>query len=107
MMATVSELSMYQATSLKLRDELEDLNQDLERQQEQDREEAKQRKEQELLFLSSATRTMAEPRVNAYIPQNDELGLPRAYGAHQPFLPTPIGSNARHIRKPQPKPIEI
>lgn len=50
---------------------------------------------------------MAEPRVNAYIPQNDELGLPRAYGAHQPFLPTPIGSNARHIRKPQPKPIEI
>jgi len=134
MMATVSELSMYQATGIKLKDELAELNGELEAQQmrvaeglppyedalpeferlvfqeqkrEQDREEMKQRREQEALFLSSATRTMAEPRVNAYIPQNDELGLPRAYGAHQPFLPTPIGSNARHIRKPQPKPIEI
>lgn len=134
MMATVSELSMYQATGIKLKDELAELNGELEEQQlrvaeglppyedapaeferaifqeqkrEQDRVEAKQRADQEALFLSSATRTMAEPRVNAYIPQNDELGLPRAYGAHQPFLPTPIGSNARHIRKPQPKPIEI
>merc|ERR1719231_1372281 len=134
MMATVSELSMYQATGIKLKDELAELFGELEaqqmnvaedkppyegapheferlvgleRQREQDREEAKQRKEQELLFLSSATRTMAEPRVNAYIPQNDELGLPRAYGAHQPFLPTPIGSNARHIRKPQTKQVEI
>merc|ERR1719183_283280 len=134
MMATVSELSMYQATSIKLEAETEALGAEVERQranaasgrppyeeadndldrilrQEEMRdaakEEAKQRREEEQLFLTMATRTTAEPRVNAYVPQSDDLGLPRAYGAHAPFMPTPIGANARHIRKPQPKPVEI
>ena len=134
MMATVSELSMYQATAIKLEAESEALGAEVERQranaangrppyedadndldrilrQEEMRdaakEEAKRRREEEQLFLTMATRTTAEPRVNAYVPQSDDLGLPRAYGAHAPFMPTPIGANARHIRKPQPKPVEI
>ena len=36
-----------------------------------------------------------------------ELGLPRAYGAHAPFNPTPMGANARFIKKPQTKQVEI
>jgi chromosome segregation ATPase len=134
MMATVSELSMYQATAIKLEAESEALGAEVERQRansangrppyedadndldrmlrqeemrEAAKEEAKRRREEEQLFLTMATRTTAEPRVNAYVPQSDDLGLPRAYGAHAPFMPTPIGSNARHIRKPQPKPVEI
>lgn len=134
MMATVSELSMYQATAIKLEAETEALGAEVDRQraniaqdlppyedaendfdrvlrQEEMREiskdEARKRREEEQLFLTMATRTTAEPRVNAYVPQGDDLGLPRAYGAHAPFMPTPIGANARHIRKPQPKPVEI
>lgn len=134
MMATVSELSMYQATSIKLEGEgealdaevdhqrenlvhglppYEDAEMDLDRQLRQEemrdlaRDEAKRRRDEEQLFLTTATRTTAEPRVNAYVPQSDDLGLPRAYGAHAPFMPTPAGANMRHIRKPQPKPIEL
>ena len=44
--------------------------------------------------------TTAEPRPNAYIPE--DLGIPKPYGSHPPFKPTPIGSNARHIKKPKP-----
>merc|ERR1719159_752525 len=127
MMATVSELSMYQATAIKYEGEEESLQAELDQQranrsaglapyeeadndfrrivrQEQVREVAK---EEERLFLTTATRTTAEPRVNAYVPVNDELGLPRAYGAHAPFNPTPMGANARFIKKPQTKQVEI
>merc|ERR1719231_553272 len=134
MMATVSELSMYQATGIKLKDELAELFGELEAQQmnvaedkppyegapheferivrqeqvrEVAKEEARRRREEEQLFLTTATRTTAEPRVNAYVPVNDELGLPRAYGAHAPFNPTPLGANARFIKKPQTKQVEI
>ena len=54
---------------------------------------------------AQVTRTTAEPRPNAYIP--DELGIPRPYGALAPFKPTEGGSTMRHIRNPQPKEIEI
>jgi len=135
MMATVSELSLYQATNTKLESEIElaegelqnqheniaagrapydDADYDFERmvRQETLREEsriaAKRAKEEEQLFLTTATRTTAEPRVNAYVPHNEgDLGLPKAYGMHTPFMPTPLGSNARHIRKPQPRAVEI
>ena len=43
-------------------------------------------------------RSTANVRVNAYIPEHDALGLPRAYGGRAPFLPTPNGSNMRHYR---------
>jgi hypothetical protein len=51
------------------------------------------------------TRTTAEPRPNAYIP--DDLGIPKPYGGAAPFKPSVLGANLRHIRKPEPKPIEI
>merc|ERR1719163_1452014 len=133
MMATVSELSMYQATAMKLqaeRDQVQervmearegfeegrpptpdcDLEFDrqlqIEAQKAVDRQAAVQRRQEEEILNSNATRTTAEPRVNAYIPDG-EYGLPKAYGAHAPFMPTVLGTTARHIRKPNPKPIEI
>ncbi len=52
--------------------------------------------------------TTAEPRPNAYIPSGEaDLPLPKPYGSHAPFKPTQPGSNIRHIRKPEPKPIDI
>jgi chromosome segregation ATPase len=133
MMATVSELSMYQATSHKLhmeRDEIcekavtarERLSQGMpptdaadaefdkmmqvEAQKEVDRQASAQRKQEEEIMNSNYTRTTAEPRVNAYIPEDDR-GLPKAYGNNAPFKPTVCGSSMRHTRKPNPKQIEI
>merc|ERR1719240_312499 len=51
------------------------------------------------------THTTAEPRPNAYIP--DDLGIPRPYGALAPFKPTELGATMRHIRRPQPREIEL
>ena len=53
----------------------------------------------------SIVRTTAEPRPNAYIP--DDIGIPKPYGALQPFKPTEQGTSMRHIRKPQPREIEL
>jgi len=133
MMATVSELSMYQATAHRLQAErdaalemattarerfhagmppTDTANQEfdkmlqVETQKASDKEAAIQRKEEEDIMNSNLTRTTAEPRVNAYIPE-DERGLPKAYGQNAPFKPTVLGSTMRHIRKPNPKPIEL
>eukprot|EP00913_Durusdinium_trenchii_P004803 g4461.t1 len=78
----------------------------VEHQRELDRQAAVQRKQEEDVMNSNFTRTTAEPRVNAYIP-DDEHGLPKAYGVNAPFKPTAQGSTMRFIRKPNPKPIEI
>jgi len=133
MMATVSELSMHQATAHKLqkdRDEAveramvsrdkfhngeepwETADQEFdkllrtEQQREIDRQAAVQRKQEEEIMNSNFTRTTAEPRVNAYVPE-EEHGLPKAYGNNAPFKPTIGGATMRHIRKPNPKPVEI
>jgi chromosome segregation ATPase len=133
MMATVSELSMYQATAHKLQSERDDACErmsgarerlseglpptetadaefaktlQMEQQKELDKQAATQRKQEEEIMNSNFTRSTAEPRVNAYIP-DEEHGLPKAYGASAPFKPTVLGSTMRHIRKPNPKPIEI
>uniref|UniRef100_A0A1I8FN67 Reverse transcriptase domain-containing protein n=1 Tax=Macrostomum lignano TaxID=282301 RepID=A0A1I8FN67_9PLAT len=64
--------------------------------------------QQEQFVLGHGGVTTAEPRPNAYIPNDEvELPIPRPYGGHAPFKPTEPGSNMRHIRKPRPKPIEI
>merc|ERR1719461_430685 len=132
-MATVSELSMYQATAHKLRAERDsaieravtarDRMQEglpptdtadaefekmvqAQRQRELDQQAAAQRKQEEEIMNSNFTRTTAEPRVNAYIPEDDR-GWPKAYGNNAPFKPTVAGSTMRHIRKPAPKTIEI
>mmetsp|Transcript_8958 Transcript_8958/g.1298 ORF Transcript_8958/g.1298 Transcript_8958/m.1298 type:complete len:83 (+) Transcript_8958:2518-2766(+) len=67
----------------------------------------KEREEEERMLPGQVTRTTAEPRHNAYIPDDGGMGVPKSYGAHSQFQPTKLGSNMRHIRKPQPKPIEI
>lgn len=64
--------------------------------------------EEEHHTLPGGLTTTAEPRPNAYIPDDDsELPIPRPYGSHAPFKPTEPGSTMRHTRKPEPKPIEI
>ncbi len=69
--------------------------------------------------------TQAEPRPQAYAPSDDaDIQIARPYGSHAPFKPryersslflneyyviyfSEPGANMRHIRKPNPKPIEI
>ena len=64
--------------------------------------------EEEQYMLSDGYKSTAEPRPNAYIPDDEsELPIPRPYGSHAPFKPQEAGSTMRHIRKPVPKPIEI
>ena len=64
--------------------------------------------EEESKMLPSGVLTSAEPRPNAYMPSVEgELPVPKPYGSHAPFKPTAPGANIRHIRKPQPKPIDI
>lgn len=51
--------------------------------------------------------TTAEPRPSAYVPQTDQLLLPKPYGAQAPFRPSQPGANIRHLRKPALKSWEM
>jgi len=130
-MATVSELSMYQANSLKLGAEKADLEAEvenaharvdaglpptedaerewyrMERSRMQLSEALSERAEERALLDSkvSDVQTTAEPRPNAYIPES--LGIPKPYGGFAPFKPTDAGATMRHIRKPEIKEIVI
>jgi hypothetical protein len=56
--------------------------------------------------IAGGITTTAEPRPNAYIPDDDtELPLPRPYGSNAPFKPSEPGANLRHIKKPVVKAI--
>ncbi|ESS66591.1 hypothetical protein TCDM_04691 [Trypanosoma cruzi Dm28c] len=120
MMATVSELSIFQASAIQLQQEvqrLEGLVEEAERLMEQGeapfveaeelylREvEARQRyasimrrrKEAEAGVTAASMNfvTTAEQRPNAYIP-DDDLGVPKPYGALVPFKPTPTVQSSR------------
>ena len=136
MMACVSELSMHQANALKLQQEVKQRESELEQcymrmekgeapsetmerewlrslrdeeRRRQDTEDLRQAVEEEEQYtLPGGVVTTAEPRPNAYIPDDDaDLPIPRPYGAHAPFKPAEQGSSMRHTRKPVPKPIEI
>lgn len=136
MMAMVSELSMNQANALKLQQNLKEKeaeleqcyirmekgeppNDDYERAwlrmlrdddiRQRDKEEIRMAEEEEDQYkIAGGVTTTAEPRPNAYIPDDDsELPIPRPYGKHAPFKPSEPGSTMRHTRKPIPKPIEI
>ncbi|XP_041349849.1 coiled-coil domain-containing protein 146-like [Gigantopelta aegis] len=136
MMAIVSELSMNQANAMKLQQELKSQESMLEqcyirmekgeppseeifrdwlrycrdeerKSFEQDEQRAVE-EDEEHYKLPGGFVTTAEPRPNAYIPDDDtELPIPRPYGSHAPYKPSEPGSTMRHIRKPIPKPIEI
>mmetsp|Transcript_20581 Transcript_20581/g.33918 ORF Transcript_20581/g.33918 Transcript_20581/m.33918 type:complete len:928 (+) Transcript_20581:183-2966(+) len=133
MMATVSELSMYQAQALRLQQErayresevdvaehrlaqglppTEDAEQEwyrMERDRRMRADDWMRRQEQieaqQAEGFDGTVRTTAEPRPNAYI--DDEYGLPKPYGGYAPFKPQENGSTMRHIRRPQNKEIEI
>jgi len=136
MMSLVSELSMKQAEVIKLQQQVRTAEADLnhcyskleqgdapnekireewerfarkEQQFEQERFEQEMIEEEERQFeLPGGGCTTAEPRPNAYIPdEGNGLPLPKPYGANAPFKPSENGSNMRHIRKPVLKPIEI
>lgn len=136
MMAMVSELSMNQAVAMKLGQEIRSkeehvqqcyvrmergeapsqeiehewlryLREEVRRIKEQN-ERARAEEELEHYTIPGGITTTAEPRPNAYIPDDgNDLPLPRPYGGNAPFKPTEPGSNMRHIRKPVVKPIEI
>ena len=121
---------MYQATSMKLAQEngeretaLRSQQENLERgappSEEIEREwyryeEGLRRKREEVLSKSvhiesapsQLTQTTAEPRPNAYIP-DDIVGIPKPYGGAAPFKPSELGVNMRHIRKPVLREIEL
>lgn len=140
MMATVSELSMYQATAMRLEKERDDEERVLSagkervragrpptddaehewyrmerdrmaREQAQVARRAENRAKEEDGGAAGAdpfVQTTATPRPNMYIPHDeDELGLPRPYGARAPFRPQPLGANARHVRPPVERDVEI
>ncbi|XP_071082884.1 coiled-coil domain-containing protein 146-like isoform X2 [Haliotis cracherodii] len=136
MMALVSELSMNQANAMKLQQDLRGRETELEQcymrmekgdppseecerewlrmvrdemRRIQDKDDIRAAAEEEEQYkLAGGLYTTAEPRPNAYIPDDDsELPIPRPYGSHAPFKPNEAGSTMRHIRKPVPKPIEI
>ncbi|XP_067420622.1 coiled-coil domain-containing protein 146 [Emydura macquarii macquarii] len=136
MMALIAELSMKQAITIKLQQEMRDKEQflltvssriekglpppketEIEwikvlRNEEMHKAAAEAREkraaEEEQHASPSSVYTTAEQRPNAYIPDDENvLPLPRPYGALAPFKPTEPGSNMRHIRKPIVKPIEI
>ncbi|WIA38855.1 hypothetical protein OEZ86_002132 [Tetradesmus obliquus] len=131
MMATISELSLYQATALNLHASKVQLQQllataqqrleagqppteeaemewaALARQQATLDDLAQQREEVAAILdqKGALQYTTAEPRPNAYIP--DELGIPKPYGAFSPFKPSAPGTTMRHVRKPAPREIVI
>ena len=64
--------------------------------------------DEEAHLLPGGALTTADPRPNAYVPSGEgDLPLPKPYGCHAPFKPSEPGANMRHIRKPEPIPIDI
>lgn len=136
MMSIVSELSMYQATAIKLQQDKEARQRQLDEAQKRfeagkpptqqsEREwhrlvqekrrriveatRKKQLRAQDRAGLNPSIpiRTTAEPRPNAYVPEGDALGVPKPYGRLAPFKPTEPGSTMRHTRKPREREILI
>lgn len=135
MMASVSELSMYQASAMRLEAEKAEKEKALaiaKQRQEQDqpptddaeaewfrmerdrarRQEAlmdgrmaKQQEQEDGSNFTLQGRSTAEARPNAYIPE--ELGIPKPYGTMAPFKPSVLGANLRHIRQPKTQEIQL
>jgi chromosome segregation ATPase len=131
MMAVVSELSMYQATAIKLAAESNTAGEALAKAEEAASKGlppsvAAEQRWQSILktmqqtsagatsmqpsgsattLLPDGVRTTAEVRPNAYIPEG--IGLPKPYGEFAPFKPQLGGSQMRHFRPPEVKEIEI
>jgi hypothetical protein len=131
MMATISELSMYQATVMKLSAEKNMVAEEVHRARlkladgEAPSEDAEKQwtsilrgeevakimheravERMKLLEAKGGVQTTtAEPRPHAYIPE--DLGIPKPYGSFEPFKPAEPGATMRHIRKPEIQPVII
>lgn len=126
MMAVVSELSMYQATAIKMASEAAAAQETLRKAQEAagkglpptvSAEQRWQSQERARLLPAGAAavkmdasfvdgpKSTAEARPNAYIPEG--LGLPKPYGEFAPFKPQEPGAIMRHFRNPDVKEIEL
>eukprot|EP00760_Papus_ankaliazontas_P037589 PhM_4_TR8578/c0_g1_i1/m.39088 len=112
MMATLSELSIVQASAIRVEMDVTDLESqvltakerveqglpptetleaEIQRETIEDqrrRETVRKMKEKQAAEASGMRRTTAEQRPNAYIPVDGDLAIPRPYGAHAPFHPT-------------------
>ena len=131
MLATVSELSMFQSKALKLQQEKEEKERLLEQavqrmengmaptdgadaewektlrdkaRKDQERLDRIQKKQLENSLPPNGVKTTALPRPNSYMPP--DIQIPKPYGSFQPFKPSEPGSNMRHITKPKPVEIE-
>ena len=133
MMATVSELSMYQGTAMKLQQEKHELEleaQDMawrlengepptaDAEREWDRilyaDEARLESrmapapleaEGDEFAQHQVTRTTAEPRPNAYVPEG--MMVPKPYGGLAPFKPTAPGRGLAYMRRPHIAEVEL
>lgn len=132
MMATISELSMYQATALKQSGDKEALEEEVRAARlrladgEPPTEEAarewaarlredavaanmREAAEEARRILDAkgagALTSTAAPRPHAYIPE--QLGIPKPYGSFAPFKPVEPGATMRHIRKPEIREVVI
>jgi hypothetical protein len=131
MLATVSELSMFQSKALKLQQEKEEKETILDEAQRrlenglpptdtcdrewdrleknrvraiQESEERLQRKMLEHQLPPTGVKTTALPRPNSYMPP--EIQIPKPYGSFAPFKPSEPGSTMRHVVKPKLREIE-
>jgi len=114
MMAIISELSMYQATAMKLQQQKHSAKIALEESKwrvmrnEPPTEDAinklRRQGRRHCDVQDSSTnqvRTTAEPRPNAYIPDVAHgLGVPKPYSSLAPFRPSAVGASMRHYRLP-------
>ena len=131
MLATVSELSMFQSKSLKLQQEKEEKEQILEigfqkleqgmpptddsegewerivRNQQRRKQQGEERRQAKILeaqLTAAGGKSNVLPRPNSYMPP--DLPIPKPYGLFAPFKPSEPGAQMRHMVKPQPKEIE-
>ncbi|XP_053170112.1 coiled-coil domain-containing protein 146 [Scomber japonicus] len=135
MMAVSAEMAMKQAASLSLQQQIKEkelqmdrcqrrleqglplyaeieeewrrMLRDKKRRQRDKEEKERLAEENEWNQLPNGEYTTAEVRPNAYIPQTNQLPLPKPYGAQAPFKPSQPGANMRHVRKPTLKHVEI
>ncbi|CDW91529.1 UNKNOWN [Stylonychia lemnae] len=131
MLATVSELSMFQSKALKLQQEKEEkegvieeamrridsglpptdtCDQEWEKiernryREQTDKEERAQRKLLEQQLPPTGVKTTALPRPNSYMPS--DIQIPKPYGIFSPFMPSEPGASMRHVVKPKIREIE-
>ncbi|EGR31626.1 hypothetical protein IMG5_105660 [Ichthyophthirius multifiliis] len=134
MMSTIAELSVYQATIVKLLKEREDLakivNEAIEKENNKEpptieceleyqkilRSQLKYHEERKIRLEKNeiekqippfVTKTTAQHRYVSYIDSQDDVGLPKSYGQYAPFKPSVIINANMYYKKPIIKDVVI